>query len=111
MRISTEAGTGHAMRLAGRFDAHEIQGFRDCVEPLLLEKGTTVRLDMTDVLFVDSSALAELVRTQKSARTGGGELILTSVSDPVRVILELTALAQVFTIESGIAAEAATPAS
>ena len=98
MRIRTQTGNGsHQIELAGRFDAHELPSFRAAIEPLLRD-GDTVELDLGQVVFVDSSALAELVRAQKSAHACGGTLVMTALSDPVRVILELTALNQVFTI-------------
>lgn len=98
MRIRTETGAGiHQIELAGRFDAHELPAFRAAVDPLLRDGGS-VDLDLSQVVFVDSSALAELVRAQKSAQACGGALVMTALSDPVRVILELTALSQVFTI-------------
>ncbi|WP_111765423.1 STAS domain-containing protein [Nakamurella deserti] len=98
MRIRTETGNGsHQIELAGRFDAHELPAFRTAIDPLLRD-GDTVDLDLAQVVFVDSSALAELVRAQKSAHACGGTLVITALSDPVRVILELTALSQVFTI-------------
>jgi anti-sigma B factor antagonist len=108
MRIRTETGNGHhSMDLAGRFDAHEVAGFRAAVELLVASgagasgdpAGVMLKLDLANVIFVDSSALAELLRTQKTVRQTGGDLILTALSDPVRVILELTALGQVFTTE------------
>lgn len=102
MRIRTETGAGHhSISLAGRFDAHEIDGFRLAFEPLLTEPGTVVRVDLANVVFVDSSAIAELLRAQRAARESDGDLVLVNMSDPVRIILELTALEQVFTIESG----------
>ena len=100
MRIRTETGNGsHQIELAGRFDAHELPAFRAAIEPLMRE-GDAVDLELGQVVFVDSSALAELVRAQKSAHACGGTLVITALSDPVRVILELTALSQVFTIRT-----------
>jgi len=105
MRIRTETGAGHySISLAGRFDAHEIDGFRVTFEPLLREPGTIVRVDLANVVFVDSSALAELLRSQRAARESDGDLVLVNLSDPVRIILELTALEQVFTTETGASA-------
>ena len=102
MRIRTETGAGHhSISLAGRFDAHEIDGFRLAFEPLLTQPGTIVGVDLANVVFVDSSALAELLRSQRAARESDGDLVLVNMSDPVRIILELTALEQVFTIEPG----------
>jgi len=105
MRIRTETGAGHySISLAGRFDAHEIDSFRFTFEPLLREPGTIVRVDLANVVFVDSSALAELLRSQRAARESDGDLVLVNLSDPVRIILELTALEQVFTTETGASA-------
>ncbi|HSP51406.1 MAG TPA: STAS domain-containing protein [Cryobacterium sp.] len=109
MRIRTESGIGHtAVNLAGRFDAHETAAFRGVVDALLGPDRATVRLDLSNVVFVDSSALAELLRVQKAARAAGGEVVLVNVSDPVRIILELTELKQVFTLET-TAQTASTP--
>ncbi len=101
MRIRTETGAGkHLVNLAGRFDAHEVNAFRLAVEPLLADDGSVIRVDLANVVFVDSSALAELLKVQRTATAHGGDLVLVDVSDPVRVILELTALGPVFTTES-----------
>lgn len=61
-----------------------------------------VASDLSSVVFVDSSALAELLRGQRAASATGGDLVLVNPSDPVRIILELTALDQVFTTESAV---------
>lgn len=87
------------VHLAGRFDAHEAPLFREAVHPLLATVSTVVAVDLSQVAFVDSTALAELVRLQKAAQALGGEVVLEQPSDPVRVILEITALAGLFTVE------------
>lgn len=106
MKISSEGPAADSdgpkvsrVSVAGRFDAHETAGFRAAVEPLLAGYRPQLRLDLGSVLFIDSSALAELLRTQKRAREADGELVLTGLSDPVRVILELTALLPVFSVD------------
>jgi len=101
MRIRTESGTDYtAVSLAGRFDAHETAGFRVVVDALIRPGHATLHLDLSNVIFVDSSALAELLRVQKAAKAADGEVILVNVSDPVRIILELTELQQVFTLKN-----------
>ncbi len=101
MRIRTETGAGrHLMTLAGRFDAHEVPAFATAVDALLADTGCTVRINLSSVVFVDSSALAELLRAQRAAAASGGDVLLVEPSDPVRIILELTALDQVLRTES-----------
>jgi anti-sigma B factor antagonist len=103
MIIRTEIGPGiSVIHLVGRFDAHEAQGFRRAADPLLSAQNNVLRIDLSQVAFVDSTALAELVRLQKIASSLSGEVILTKPSDPVRVILEITALAAVFTVENAL---------
>lgn len=95
--ITTE-GKQPLVTLAGRFDAFETDAFRAAFDELLAGDTTTVSVDLHDVQFIDSSALAELVRGMKHCREAAGELLLHRLSDPVRVILELTRLDAAFEI-------------
>ncbi len=87
-----------AIEISGRFDAHEATSFRETIEQELTTS-SNIRLSLAEVEFVDSTALAELVRAMKKCREQGGDLILSEVSGPVAVILELTKLDAAFTIE------------
>ncbi|MCT2086521.1 STAS domain-containing protein [Microbacterium enclense] len=89
-----------SVHLAGRFDAHEAPGFRAAVQPLVTAEHPVIEMDLSQVAFLDSTALAELVRLQKQARALGGEVVLVDLADAVRVILEITDLAELFTIRS-----------
>ena len=71
MLITTPpAAAGKAMTfvLSGRFDAHEAEGFRAAVDPALGAETPVVDIDLSDVEFLDSTALAELVRLMKRCR-------------------------------------------
>lgn len=100
----TQHGAGDdaapCLELAGRFDAFETPRFRSAVESLIAADASTIWVDMSSIAFVDSSALAELVRSHKRCRELGGELVIVSPSDPVTVIFELTRLDAAFRIES-----------
>lgn len=87
------------VQLVGRFDAHEAPTFRETVHPLVTDRTPVLFVDLAQVAFVDSTALSELVRLQKAAHRVGGEVVLLDLSDPVRVILEITELAPLFRIE------------
>ncbi len=93
MQITTDGST---LTLDGRFDAHVADDFRTAVEACAPQGDIDV--DLASVDFIDSTALAELVRAMKHCRERGADLILTSLSNPVRVILELTRLDQALTI-------------
>lgn len=100
MQLVTERpNTAHPrLVLGGRFDAFETEAFREAVDRLLAGDANTLTIDMAQVIFVDSSGLAEMVRTMKHCREAGGEMFIESPSDPVRVILELTGLVAAFEI-------------
>jgi anti-sigma B factor antagonist len=66
---------------------------------MLLESGArTIILDLSDVTFVDSSALAVIVRGMKRCRERSGDLILCGLRQPVRIIFELTRMDRAFRI-------------
>ena len=96
--ITTTADDTPLLTLSGRFDAFETERFRTIIDGLLDQSNSTISVDLHGVHFTDSSALAELVRAMKRCRERDGELILCSLSDSVRVILELTRLNAAFEI-------------
>ncbi len=101
MEITTTTSPTDAsgeIRLTGRFDAHETNDFRSALEAMLVDDVHTISVSLSNVRFIDSTALAELVRGMKRCREHGGDLILLDPSDPVRVILELTRLDVAFTV-------------
>ena len=91
--------TYQVLEIGGRFDAHETQAFRTTVDTLLEKPATTLKIDLSSVVFADSSALAELLRATRRASETGRSLILLNLSDPMQIILEMTALESAFQIE------------
>jgi len=96
--IDNDTGSHPVVTLTGRFDAFETEAFRLVIDELHAVPHPTVAIDLHGVQFIDSSALAELVRAMKHGREAQGELLLQRLSDPVRVILELTRLDAAFEI-------------
>lgn len=84
--------------LAGRFDAHESDEVKAELLEHLANGRTHLGLDLAEVIFVDSSALAVMTSVMKRCREAGGDLEIIDPSNPVRVILELTSLDQAFVI-------------
>lgn len=84
------------VRIRGRLDAHTVGRYVTEVADAVGHDHPNVALDMADVEFIDSSALAALVTTLKRSLQHGGDVMLVAVSDPVRLILELTRLDEVF---------------
>lgn len=98
IEISQNDSAHPQIKLTGRFDAFETEALREHVDGCLANGDSTLTVDLSDVNFVDSSGLAELVRAMKRCREAGGEFFLRQLSDPVRVILELTRLDLAFEI-------------
>ncbi|MEV8272366.1 STAS domain-containing protein [Microbacterium sp. NPDC077184] len=87
-----------AATVSGRFDAHRVEEFDRRVIGLIDESRPHVYLDLSEVEFMDSSALAALVRTLKATLAHAGSTTIVEVSDAVRIILELTRLDEVFRV-------------
>lgn len=94
-------GTEARIALHGRFDAHECPALSTWIDDRLAEGSTRLSVDLSDVTFIDSTALAVLVRGMKHARSAGGDLVLVRPSQTVHVILELTRLDRAFIIRGG----------
>jgi len=104
LTITTEAGT-RTVAMSGRFDAHGVGEFdREVVAPIDGDH-PHVAVDLSDVEFMDSSALAALVRTLKATVACSGTMTVVGVSDAVRIILELTRLDAVFAVSGAVAAQ------
>jgi anti-sigma B factor antagonist len=89
----TENGI-RVLDISGRFDSYEAPN----VTNWLNDAPSFVVVNMQQVGFIDSSALAVLVKGLKRSRQEGGDLILYGLQQPVRVIFELTRLDKAFQI-------------
>jgi anti-sigma B factor antagonist len=85
------------LTVSGRFDAHAAPQVAAWLTEAV-QHSAELRIDMSDLTFIDSTGLATLVRSMKQCRERGGDLLITGMSDPVRIILELTRLDRAFTI-------------
>lgn len=83
---------------AGRFDAHGIGAAQEWLQAQYQAGVQFIIVDLQEVHFIDSAALATLVSGLKSCRSAGGDLVLCSLQQPVAIIFELTKLDRVFEI-------------
>ena len=71
-------------------------------------KNMPILVDLSGVGYIDSSGVASLVESFQTARKGAQNLVLVSVSDGAKRVLQLARLDKVFTIcdslDDGIAA-------
>ncbi len=72
-----------------------------------LRKANKVLVDLSQVSYIDSSGVAALVEGFQTARGESKNFALLAISEPVRAVLELARLDQVFPIYSDLEAAAA----
>jgi len=66
------------------------------IHSLLSEKKTRIVLNLAGVTFIDSCGLGELVASQVSVETKGGEIKLMGLTDSLRELLTVTRLLAIF---------------
>jgi len=96
MTISEEQVTNEAMieKLEGRFDQSARQEYKWRVDLALNAGYRYIIIDMTDVSFIDSSALGWLVLSQRRFQRIRGQLSIVVRDGFVRDILELTEISE-----------------
>jgi anti-sigma B factor antagonist len=80
--------------LRGEIDMQNARQLRTCVEEALKAQPSELVVDMTELTFIDSSGLKELVHAQVALRENGGRL---AILNPPRIalrVLEISGLAR-----------------
>ena len=72
---------------------------RDAIKDLLAKGQKNILLNLSDVNYIDSSGLGELVSAYTSVRNGGGELKLLGLTKKVHDLLQITKLYTVFDVK------------
>jgi anti-sigma B factor antagonist len=88
----------HIVRLSGRFDAHTAPAIKRRLTEIATGPRPRILVQLGDVHFIDSPALGALTVALRQARSNGGELVLSELSQPVRITFELTQLDRIFPI-------------
>lgn len=82
----------------GRLDSEGGIVLREQLAGLVPQSQDLWVIDLASVDFMDSSGLVALVTGLKAARQSGCRLVLCNLQAPVRIVLELTGLDEVFEI-------------
>ncbi len=86
------------LEISGRFDNRTAPAVAEELEKVTRTEPARLVVNMTNVSFVDSTALATLVQGLKRCRQRRGELYLCGLQNQVYMIFELTRLDKAFTI-------------
>jgi anti-anti-sigma factor len=92
-------GDGYVtLQVAGEIDLATAPTLRDAALEALRHHGTTLRVDLGDVTFMDSTGLEVLLATRRRAELEGGSLTLCRLNPMVRRVIDVTGLDRLFTI-------------
>ena len=96
--------SGHVLVIpSGELDIAE-KGRLDDLFEAATQVSSHLIADLSDVTFLDSTALSSILRWHQTAEVLGGELVLTGVSLRIRTLLEITQLDKVLEVYPTIAA-------
>jgi anti-sigma B factor antagonist len=91
---ATEDGA-RFVRVGGYLDFDVAPQFKKCVVRRIEEGDRRIVIDLSDVGFIDSTAIGVLVGVLKRLKEDGGSLAVVCVNDNVRGIFEMVGLENV----------------
>ena len=86
------------MRLLGELDMSTAPQLREELTRVTSEGARHVTVDLSDLVFIDSTGLSVLITGLKRLRQDGGDMALRSPTAGTRRVLEITGLTEVFSI-------------
>jgi anti-sigma B factor antagonist len=100
MEIHTRTvGDVHILDFIGKITLGEAtKTMRHTISDLLENGGSKIVLNMTDVNYIDSSGIGELVRTFTTVTNEGKQLKLLNLTKKIRELLVITKLLTVFQV-------------
>jgi len=94
-----EGGEGTTLSLKGRLDFHSHQQLRRRVEELVTAGKSSLTVDLSEVSFIDSSALGVLLLARESCEKAGGSVTLAYPQGYVDRVLKLCRFDELFRID------------
>lgn len=88
-------GSGHLVKIVGELDISTVQSVRQALDRVTATRPDLLILDLSDLLFIDSSGLALLLVAAGEA----GRVQIRNPSPPVRRVIEITGLDEVLPLE------------
>jgi len=84
--------------VGGEVDIFTAPRFKECLVELLDSGVRRVVVDLSEVTFIDSTALGVLIGGVRRAHAAGGAMTLVVVNRPVERVLSITGLDRVFSM-------------
>ena len=91
-----QAGHVSVVEVTGKLTSFESGALRNSIAQLLKEGRKRILLNLSGLVYLDSSGVGDLVHTYMSVIKSGGEMKVVGLTDKVEEILKITQLYQVF---------------
>ena len=91
-----QAGEISVVEVSGKLTSFESGALRNSIAQLLKEGRKLILLNLSGLVYLDSSGIGDLVHAYMSVIKRGGEMKVVGLSDKVEEILKITQLYQVF---------------
>jgi anti-sigma B factor antagonist len=95
--LREERGVG-ILVLSGQLTTDSDRQFREAIDTLIESGRTNILLDFTELNYMDSSGIGELVACYRTIQRLGGALKILKPSKRIQASLELTRLLPIFEI-------------
>jgi anti-sigma B factor antagonist len=99
IRTAQLSPESYVVSVDGELDLHTAPELEQALGAVLVRGGRNVVVDLVGLVFIDSTALAVLLRAQPRFRRGGGRLLLVTEDRRILRTLEITGLDRTFDIE------------
>ena len=83
---------------SGILDGTAAGRFRQEITSLVESNVDMFLIDFQDVTFMDCAGLGALVLTLKTVRAAGGQLVICSINEQIKILFELTSMDRVLEI-------------
>jgi anti-sigma B factor antagonist len=91
-----QVGQVSVVEVTGKLTSLESGALRNSIAQLLKEGRTHILLNLSGLIYLDSSGVGDLVHTYMSVIKRGGEMKVVGLTEKVEEILKITKLYQVF---------------
>jgi len=100
MKIDTRTvGDVHILDCSGKITLGEgTMAIRNTVREVLKNGGKKIVLNLSEVNYIDSSGIGELVSTYTTVTNQGGQLKLLNLTKKIQELLQITKLLTVFSV-------------
>jgi anti-sigma B factor antagonist len=94
--IIRQVGQVSVVEVSGKLTSFESGALRNSIARLLKEGHRQILLNLSGLVYLDSSGIGDLVHTYMSVIKSGGEMKVVGLTEKVEEILKITQLYQVF---------------